>query len=182
MRIRFETTKDKDKRPIALHPFVARELGDFIPPNAVQAGLLPPNFPTYDEMRADLERAGIERKDGMGRVVHFHSYRKTWQTIGARSDVNQRAAQEMLGHSDPSLTAGPYTEMASWPMHEEVRKLPWLYKNAQVHAQKTTGKDVLGRFRQIVGELVTIVKCAGSEGFASDSELFGSSSKIGDMW
>jgi hypothetical protein len=43
--------------------------------------------------------------------VHFHSFRKTWQTLGAGHGVNQRAAQEILGHSDPSPTANVYTDI-----------------------------------------------------------------------
>ena len=62
-------------------------------------------WPTYDILRGDLKRAGIERVDALGRSVHFHSFRKTWQTLGVRYGINQRVAQEVLGHSDANLTA-----------------------------------------------------------------------------
>jgi integrase len=82
------------------------------------------SWPTYDILIADLKRAGIERKDGLGRVVHFHSFRKTMQSLGVRYGVNQRAAQEILGHSDANLTAQSYTDVASLQLHDEIAKLP----------------------------------------------------------
>jgi hypothetical protein len=32
----------------------------------------------------------------------------------------------VLGHSDPSLTANVYTDVAGLALHDEVAKLPWL--------------------------------------------------------
>ncbi|MGC4071873.1 MAG: tyrosine-type recombinase/integrase [Nibricoccus sp.] len=63
-------------------------------------------------MHADLRKAGIDRKDSSGRVVHFHAFRKTFQTWCVVAGVSQRAAQELLGHSDPALTANVYTDVA----------------------------------------------------------------------
>jgi hypothetical protein len=45
-----------------------------------------------DILIGDLKRAGIERKDGLGRVVHCRSFRKTVQSLGVRNGINQRAA------------------------------------------------------------------------------------------
>jgi integrase len=59
---------------------------------------------------ADLERAGIAHKNKLGRVLHFHSFRKTFQTLGVLHDVNQRAAQDFFGHSDANLTAKVYSD------------------------------------------------------------------------
>lgn len=83
-------------------------------------------WPTYDHLRVDMDRAGIERKDGLGRVLHFHSFRKTWQTMGVRCGVNQRAAQEVLGHSDANLTAKVYTDVPALSLHTEINKFPWI--------------------------------------------------------
>ncbi len=83
--------KDKDKRAVPLRKELATSLRSARPYDfdAYQkvfwfAG------PTYDVLVADLKRAGIERKDALGRVLHFHSFRKTLQTLGVRSGVNQR--------------------------------------------------------------------------------------------
>jgi Phage integrase family len=63
----------------------------------------------------------------LGRVVHFHSFRKTFQTIGVNCGINQRAAQEILGHSDANLTARVYTDVASLELHDEIAKMPWIF-------------------------------------------------------
>ena len=48
------------------------------------------------------------------------------QTLGVRCGINQRAAQEILGHSDANLTAQAYTDVASLQLHDEIAKLPWI--------------------------------------------------------
>src|SRR5206468_651838 len=106
---RVDTMKDDEKRAVPLRRELAAELFKTKP-----AGVEPTKrvfwfrWPTYDILRGDLKRAGIERKDGLGRVVHFHSFRKTLQSLGVRFGINQRSAQEILGHSDANLTAQAY--------------------------------------------------------------------------
>jgi len=73
-----------------------------------------------------LQRAGSERKDGLGRVVHFHSFRKSMQSLGVCCGINQRAAQEILGHPEANLTAQAYAGVASLQLHDEIAKLPWI--------------------------------------------------------
>lgn len=65
-------------------------------------------------------------------MVHFHSFRKTWQTWGVNAGISQRVAQEALGHPDPALTANVYTDVPAVGMHDEVAKLPW--------EQRTSGR------------------------------------------
>jgi len=163
VRIRIETTKDKDKRAVALHPMLARELRVFVPKSAAPTDPVFPNFPSYDALRADLHRAGIERRDSLGRVVHFHSFRKTWQTMGVRAGISQRVAQEVLGHSDPALTANVYTDVAAVGMHAEIEKLPWVGNHSLRHSLKPQKTAVFGRFREILGELVSLAKAVGAE-------------------
>jgi len=127
------TTKSGMKRAVPLHPAMASVLAAIRPLPPVDAAMRPlwPIFPKHRTLLADFVRAGIEHKDKLGRVVHFHAFRKTFQTLGVRSGVNQRAAQEMLGHSDPSLTANVYTDVAALNLHGEVAKLPWLGNTAE---------------------------------------------------
>jgi integrase len=118
---------DKDKRAVPLHRDLAALLREMRPAHATATtSVFLGRFPTYESLRADLERAGIPHTDGLGRVVHFHGFRKTWQTLGVRYGINQRAAQEVLGHSDPSLTARAYTDVAALALHSEIAKLPWI--------------------------------------------------------
>ena len=165
--IRVETTKDKDKRAVALHPMLAQELRVFVPALAAPADPVFPHFPSYDALRADLKRAGVERRDALGRVVHFHSFRKTWQTLGVSAGVSQRIAQEVLGHSDPALTANVYTDVAAVGMHDEIRKLPW-FGSALIRALERKKEASLERFREIVGELATLAKLVTGEAFPSE--------------
>jgi Phage integrase family len=94
----------------------------------------------YDLFRKHLTRAGIEHTDGLGRVVHLHSLRKTWQTWGADHGVNQRAAQDVLGHSDANLTAKVYTDRAGLGMRAEMAKLPWVLAAGSANAQRDAQK------------------------------------------
>jgi integrase len=125
--IRAAHSKDKDKRAIPLHPSLAAVFREMRPEGVAPGkSVFFGRFPTYESLRYDLERAGIPHKDELGRVVHFHAFRKTWQTLGVRHGINQRAAQEILGHSDPSLTAKVYTDVAALSLHSEIAKLPWI--------------------------------------------------------
>jgi hypothetical protein len=121
----------------------------------------------YDLFRKHLTRAGIEHTDGLGRVVHLHSLRKTWQTWGADHGVNQRAAQDVLGHSDANLTAKVYTDRAGLGMRAEMAKLPWVLAagsaNAQRDAQKGGNPRPAMSLNDIIAQLVSALRAAGSE-------------------
>jgi integrase len=139
--VRESTTKDKDKRAVPLHRDLAALLREMRPAHAMATtSVFFGRFPTYESLRADLEKAGIPHTDELGRVVHFHAFRKTWQTLGVRYGINQRAAQEVLGHSDPALTARAYTDVAALALHAEIAKLPWISgadKSTQIGTQKS---------------------------------------------
>jgi hypothetical protein len=101
------------------------------------------------------------RKDATGRRVHFHSFRKTFQTLGARNGINQRAAQEMLGHSDANLTAKVYTDVAALGLHAEIVKLPWLTAttdDALLHSLSGDSPRGEGRFKRLCLELASLAQ------------------------
>lgn len=135
---RESTTKDKDKRAVPLRMEIVEQLKALRPKPDEAHSLAKPVFwfrwPTYDLLRGDLQRAGIERLDALGRSVHFHSFRKTWQTLGVRYGINQRVAQEVLGHSDANLTAKVYTDVPALALHAEIAKLPWIQTEPAVAA------------------------------------------------
>lgn len=130
-------------------------------------------FPKRDTLHRDFERAGIQSEDGQGRVVHFHAFRKTFQTLGVRSGVNQRAAQALLAHTDPRLTANVYTDVAALELHSEVAKLPWFGGSATPDG---VFNDVAGGaqnaqewgFRDVLEELIRMAQLVVS---ASDNNL-----------
>lgn len=155
------TTKDKKKRAVPLRAELAADLRG-IRPDDVDEGrrVFRQVFPDYKTLRADFERAGIPHKDALGRVVHFHSFRKTWQTLGVSYGVNQRSAQEVLGHSDANLTAKAYTDVPALALHAEIAKLPWLGHDAQLRAQKT---PKTADFLQKLSEIIRLSNDAFSE-------------------
>ncbi|MBI5769095.1 MAG: site-specific integrase [Verrucomicrobia bacterium] len=175
VRLRESGTKDRADRVVPLHPvavaaFVAvRDAVGAERKERVFDGI----FPTWEAFKRDLSSAGIERRDAAGRVVNFQAFRKTFQTLGARHGLNQRSAQELLGHSDANLTAKAYTDAAALTLRPEVLKLPDLTADALSNAQKA-GKgfalaDLMGRLKALVTELVTEVKASSGmvvgEGF-----------------
>jgi len=131
IRVREETTKDMDARAIPLIAGLAEKL------RAARLATSPdwkpdakvfPNAPSLERFYTDLKRAGIARKDATGRVVHLHALRKTFQTMGVQAGINQRAAQEFLGHSDANLTAKIYTDVPALGLRAEMEKLEWWEK------------------------------------------------------
>jgi integrase len=96
IRLDEERTKDRTKRVIPLHRDLAAMPAGAPGP---KTGPLFRKFPKLDSLWADLAAAGIARADERGRRVHFHSFRKTFQTMGVMAGINQRAAQELLGHN-----------------------------------------------------------------------------------
>jgi integrase len=170
---RVETMKDDEKRAVPLRHEIAEELRAIRPP-----GVDPTKkvfwfcWPTYDILRGDLKRAGIERKDGLGRVLHFHSFRKTMQSLGVRCGINQRAAQEILGHSDANLTAQAYTDVASLQLHDEIAKLPWISNDgvvAQHGAQKSGVSGPVVSFPDLVRQLKELLQATGTEGTSHET-------------
>ncbi len=124
---RASTMKDKEKRTVPLR----REIVDAL--KVVRPVDVDPTkkvfwycWPTYDWLCSDLKKAGIEKTNAMGRVVHFHSFRKTFQTLGVKYGLNQRVAQELLGHSDPAITAKVYTDVPAMGLDAEIAKFPWI--------------------------------------------------------
>jgi integrase len=153
---REDTTTDKNKRAVPSRQELAEELRRIKPVDVEPTKrVFNRTWPTYDTLRADLKRAGIEWKDLLERVVHFHSFRKTWQTLGVRYGINQRAAQEVLGHSDANLTAEVYTDVPPLALHDEVAKLPWISRTqrTQIDTQKSGNPGHLPSLAGIVAQL-----------------------------
>jgi integrase/recombinase XerC len=145
----------------------------------VRDALLFPRFPSDDALHADFKRAGIARKDTLGRVVHWHAFRKTFTTWAASAGVGLRSAQAILGHSTPNLTANIYTDVEALPLRREVQKMPWIAAGGQdLRSVKAASSFALNpslssacnaailRFRELLAEMVAVGNVALSEGFA----------------
>ncbi len=77
-------------------------------------------------LRIDLEAAGnpyaVEGPDGP-EYADFHALRHTYLTLGGRSGIDLRTAQELAGHSTPTLTAR-YMHVRLHDVAGAVDKLP----------------------------------------------------------
>lgn len=116
------TTKDKDKCAVPLKAELVAELRLLRPADAKPTDrVLKGHLANYELFRKHLKRAGIAHKDALGSVLDLHSFRKTWQTLGMRYGVNQRAAQEVLGIPTPTSrprfipTCRRWGSMPRWP-------------------------------------------------------------------
>ena len=80
--------------------------------------------------------------------------------MGVRYGINQRAAQEVLGHSDANLTAKAYTDVPALALHDEIAKLPWITdaetvaqhgaQNTGVSRPSTSLADIMSQFNEAV--------------------------------
>jgi integrase len=62
-------------------------------------------------LRRVLDRAGIVRRDALGRVIDIHALRHTAATGMARRGVPLVVVQRVLGHASPEMTAKVYTHL-----------------------------------------------------------------------
>lgn len=81
-------------------------------------------MPNMKCLRADLALAGIADIDAAGRYVDFHSLRVSLSTLLAVHRVSPRAAQALMRHSDPRLTANIYTDEKLLPLAAELVNVP----------------------------------------------------------
>jgi integrase len=155
--IRETTTKDKKQRALPLHPqlFLAlKSESPLVHRSPAQRVFADGEFPRVRVFLRVLKKAGIERKDALGRVVHLHSFRKTFQTLGVLSGVNQRAAQEFLGHTDANLTAKVYTDIPADSLHGEIAKLPWPENKPTGEVTAPSGKVTENGQKKEVGDVL----------------------------
>jgi integrase len=117
-------TKSKRADSLPLHPQLADELRAWRPKNAELADRVFGTIPDMKCLRADLKLAGIPKKDDGGRFVDFHSLRVSLSTMLAAHKVSPRAAQALMRHSDPRLTAGVYTDEKLLPLAAELVNVP----------------------------------------------------------
>ena len=74
--------------------------------------------------RTDLAFAGIPDKEEAGRYVHFPSLRVSLSTTLAARNVTPRAAQALMRHCGPRLTASVYADEKLLPLAAELGSVP----------------------------------------------------------
>jgi len=130
IHLRAQTTKSKRADSLPIHPQLRDALRAWRAENApVSSDEGTPAYvvstvPDMKCLRADLALAGILDKDEAGRYVDFHSLRVSLSTMLAAHKVSPRAAQALMRHTDPRLTAGVYTDEKLLPLAAELGSVP----------------------------------------------------------
>ena len=122
--LRARTTKSKRADSLPIHPQLADELRGWKPQDAAADDCVVSAVPNMKCLRADLAMAGIANKDGSHRYVDFHSLRVSLSTLLAAHKVSPRAAQALMRHTDPRLTANVYTDEKLLPLAAELHSVP----------------------------------------------------------
>lgn len=122
--LRAKTTKSKRADSLPIHPQLAEALRDWKPQDAKADDPVVATVPDMKCLRADLALAGIADKDEAGRYADFHSLRVSLSTMLAGCKVSPRAAQALMRHTDPRLTAGVYTDEKLLPLAAELQGVP----------------------------------------------------------
>ena len=160
---RASTTKNREERVVPLHPCLVRELARL---RLGKHDLDSPVFlriPTRKQLLRDLDTACVERRDGSGRVVHFHAFRKTARTIAVRCGISERVCDQVLGHANPNRMGTRYTDVTGLPIRDWI-KLPWLGARSEADSQRDAQKGEGGRsIREVLSELVKLVSVTENE-------------------
>ena len=121
------TTKNRKGGTLPLHPDAIAALLRLKEEN--RKGLPQVLFKGVTEMerfRKDLQLAGIEERDARGRILEFHSFRRTWATFLNGAGIAPRVAMQLMRHSDVRLTMRDYTDETLLPVAEQLGRVPSL--------------------------------------------------------
>ena len=98
-------------------------------------------WPTAKMLAADLESAGIDVIDKVGRIVDFHALRHTLASHLAAAGVHPSTAQKLLRHSTIALTMNVYTHTAIEGQSAALAKLPDISSEPEAQVKAATGTD-----------------------------------------
>jgi integrase len=153
--VRASVSKNHKQACLPLHPILLAELVRYRPANASPGDLIFDKLvPRSELFREHLKAAEIDKKDSLGRVVDFHSFRHTFCTYLHRAGVPLREAMELMRHSDAKLTMKIYADMSLFALQPAVEKLPWNYikNDTQIDAQKSGVAGLLPSLPVTIGE------------------------------
>jgi integrase len=176
--IRASTTKTKIGRVVPIHPELAKELLAVRPAASRPDSPVFEHVPTRKQLLSDFDRAGIERKDRLGRVVHFHAFRMTARTMAIRAGASERVCDEVLGHENGHRMGSRYTDMSAVPLLDWLR-LPWLgagqERDAQLHSQsEADARTVVALMAELLRSVLANRDCPVPEGNSRDRTVLGS--------
>jgi integrase len=141
--VRSSTTKNRKASKIYLKSQLARLLAD-MEPAAVAADKLVfvDRIASMRKMHEHLKAAGIAVWNDQGCKVDFHALRGTYNTNLELAGASVQVRQELLRHSDPRLTTGPYMDATRLETASLIEKLPDFTDETKTDTQldtQTTG-------------------------------------------
>jgi integrase len=117
VRVRPTTTKNSKPATLPLHSYVIELLKDWqgkhpdSKPNDRVLKIPASNSSFLKVLNRDLEYAGIEKTDDVGRVVHLHALRHSFASLLARQGVHPHVLQGLARHSKVDTTMRLYTHI-----------------------------------------------------------------------
>jgi integrase len=117
VQVRPTTTKNSKPATLPLHSYVVELLKDWKdkhPDSKKNDRILripASNSSFLKVLNRDLEYAGIEKTDDVGRVVHLHALRHSFTSLLARQGVHPHVLQSLARHSDIQTTMNLYTHI-----------------------------------------------------------------------
>jgi integrase len=150
LRLHAAVNKNRKEQSLPLHHDLAKALQQQKPANGNADDLVLVNgVPDMDEVRTDLEKAGIPFLDERGRRIDYHALRTTFITRLSTMKVHPRVAMELARHSDMRLTMKTYTDVGQLPLREVMDSLPGFGSDSRIDSRN------LGPTGQTVSQLVT---------------------------
>jgi hypothetical protein len=84
---------------------------------------------SYESLKKDVVAAGIEPVDELGRGLGFHTFRRTFITLGHKFGLAPRVVQQLARHRSATMTNNVYTDTTKLELHSAVEKLSVLLGN-----------------------------------------------------
>ena len=150
LRLHAAVNKNRKEQSLPLHHDLAKALQQQKPAKGrVDDLVLVNGVPDMDEVRTDLEKAGIPFLDERGRRIDYHALRTTFITRLSTMKVHPRVAMELARHSDMRLTMKTYTDVGQLPLREVMDSLPGFGSDSRIDSRN------LGATGQTVSQPVT---------------------------
>ena len=117
VRVRPTTTKNSKATTLPLHSYLIELLKEwklkhpYSKQNDRIVKIPSSNSAFLKVLNRDLEYAGIEKTDELGRVIHLHALRHSFASLLARQGVHPHVLQSLARHSDIKTTMNLYTHV-----------------------------------------------------------------------
>ncbi|MCG3138649.1 MAG: Tyrosine recombinase XerC [Phycisphaerae bacterium] len=122
--LRAETTKAGRADVLPIPAQLVADLLAIRPADHTAAARVFRSIPKRETFDSDLTRAGIQKTDDRGWKVDFHSLRKTYGSLLAKSGASLREAMQLMRHTDARLTTQIYTDPRLLDTASAVDRLP----------------------------------------------------------